>query len=63
MLAGQEGGPLPEGWHGVIRHVQTREEIRFTRVDEALRFIDSYLTVPAEEGDRFVAAPPSPGDD
>lgn len=30
-------------WRGVVRHVQSDEEARFTRIDEALRFIGRYI--------------------
>lgn len=30
-------------WRGVVRHVQSDEEARFTRIDEALRFIGRYV--------------------
>lgn len=38
-------GRLATGWHGVIRHVQSREEVRFTDVNEALTFIDRYVAL------------------
>lgn len=44
-----ESGPLAPGWHGVVRHVQSREELRFTHVNEALAFIDRYVALQAEE--------------
>jgi len=45
----EEGGPLAMGWHGVVRHVQSREEVRFTRVEEALAFINRYVILQEEE--------------
>jgi hypothetical protein len=32
-------------WRGVVRHVQSNEEARFTRIDEALRFIGRFVEV------------------
>lgn len=32
-------------WRGVVRHVQSDEEARFTRVEEALRFIGRFVEV------------------
>ena len=34
-------------WRGVVRHVQSREEVRFTQIQEALVFINRY--VPLDE--------------
>lgn len=30
-------------WRAVIRHVQSDEEVHFTRMDEALAFISQYV--------------------
>jgi hypothetical protein len=43
-----ESGDSVTPWHGVVRHVQSREEARFTRVAEALQFMSRY--VPLDEG-------------
>lgn len=32
-------------WRGVVRHVQSDEESRFTRMEEALRFIGRFVEV------------------
>lgn len=32
-------------WRGVVRHVQSDEESRFTRMEEALRFIGRFVDV------------------
>ncbi len=32
-------------WRGVVRHVQSDEESRFTRIEEALRFIGRFVYV------------------
>lgn len=32
-------------WRGVVRHVQSDEESRFTRIDEALRFIGRFVEI------------------
>jgi pimeloyl-ACP methyl ester carboxylesterase len=39
-------------WHAVVRHVQSREELRFTDIDEALRFMDRYIPLLPEDGPR-----------
>ncbi|NLF63462.1 MAG: hypothetical protein GX579_02555 [Chloroflexi bacterium] len=49
-----ESGDRTALWHGVVRHVQSREEVRFTRVEEALQFMSRY--VPMEDEN---AAPPA----
>ena len=38
--ASQPGAPP---WRGVVRHVQSREEERFTRKEELLAFIGRYV--------------------
>jgi hypothetical protein len=46
--------PAPGVWRGVIRHIQTNEELRFTRIESALGFIARYVDTAAaileEEG-------------
>ncbi len=37
------------GWHGLIRHVQSNEERRFTRWAEAVAFIAQYVDVAEAE--------------
>ncbi len=32
-------------WRGVVRHVQSDEEARFTRIEEALRFMGQFVDV------------------
>ncbi len=49
-----ESGYQAAPWHGVVRHVQSREEMRFTRVAEALQFMSRY--VPMEDD---IAPPPA----
>lgn len=38
-------GRLVAPWRGVIRHVQSREEMRFTAVDEAVAFMERYVAL------------------
>ena len=41
-----ENAPHPStGWHGLIRHVQSGEERRFTRWAEAVAFVAQYVQV------------------
>ena len=44
----QSNGPAAMTWHGVIRHVQSKEEIRFTRMEDALHFVANYVDIAAE---------------
>ncbi len=43
----QEQAPVSDPdaatWHGIIRHVQSSEEVRFTRIEDALRFVANYV--------------------
>ncbi|MFN2221077.1 MAG: hypothetical protein PVH65_00215 [Chloroflexota bacterium] len=43
----QDNGPTAVPWHGVIRHVQSKEEIRFTQIEDALRFVANYVQLTA----------------
>ena len=44
--------PTAATWHGVIRHVQSKEEIRFTRIEDALHFVANYVeSIEDEPGD------------
>lgn len=33
----------PPAWRGMLRHVQTNEQIHFTELEEALAFITNYV--------------------
>jgi len=37
-------------WHGVVRHVQSRVERRFTEWDEAMAFIEQYVSLTRPAG-------------
>lgn len=50
-----ESGERATPWHGVVRHVQSREEMRFTRVEEALQFMGRYVPLGEDEASRRVA--------
>ncbi len=56
----QESGPSPSSrpWYGVIRHVQSKEEVHFVHVEEALEFIARYVDI-APEGETLVRTDPS----
>jgi hypothetical protein len=45
----QNAGPSTAPWHGVIRHVQSEEEIRFTQIEEALRFVANYVELTGDK--------------
>ena len=49
----QEQTPISDrdaaAWHGVIRHVQSSEEIRFTRIEDALRFLANYIEIDGQQ--------------
>jgi hypothetical protein len=34
-----------EPWHGIIRHVQSSQETRFTRIEDALAFMHGYVDI------------------
>ncbi len=43
-------GPRPgAGWHGIIRHVQSNRERAFNRWDDAVKFINQFIDIAAEE--------------
>ena len=46
---GQSDGPAAAPWHGVIRHVQSKEEMRFTHIEDALRFVANYVELAQDE--------------
>jgi pimeloyl-ACP methyl ester carboxylesterase len=54
MEEGAGAMPPEPPWRGVIRHVQTRREMRFTRIEEALQFMSQYV-------DLEVTRPPRAG--
>ncbi len=37
--------PPCAAWRGVIRHVQTNKEIRFTQIESALAFVARYVDI------------------
>ena len=39
----QSTGLAAAPWHGIIRHVQSNEELRFTQIEDALRFVANYV--------------------
>ena len=41
--------PAAAPWHGVIRHVQSKEEFRFTHIEDALRFMANYVQLAENE--------------
>ena len=43
----QDNGLTAAPWHGIIRHVQSKEEIRFTQIEDALRFVANYVELSA----------------
>lgn len=48
-------------WRGVVRHVQSDEEARFTRIEEALQFIGRFVDVggdTATNGEQRMGARP-----
>ena len=48
-LPGSDGNQGAPTWHGIIRHVQTDAELRFTDIDDALTFIAAYVPLPAPD--------------
>jgi hypothetical protein len=46
----EESAPAaPRTWRGVIRHVQSREEVGFLSIEEALAFMARYVSLEANE--------------
>jgi hypothetical protein len=45
-----ESGERVRPWHGVVRHVQSQEEMRFTEVAEALQFMQQYVQLEDDLG-------------
>jgi len=48
----QEQDDTNASWRGLIRHVQTSEEIRFTDMTDALKFMASYVDLGTERKER-----------
>ncbi len=48
----QEQDDNETGWRGLIRHVQTSEEIRFTNMTDALKFMANYVELGTEKKER-----------
>ncbi len=46
FMLDQEGGAAPNSWRGVIRHVQTNDELHFSGLKEALSFIQRFVEIP-----------------
>lgn len=53
FIQDQDAAEAP--WRGVIRHVQHNEEIRFTRIEEALAFMSGYIDL--QSADQLPEAP------
>jgi hypothetical protein len=41
----RSSGQTTAPWHGFIRHVQSKEEIRFTHIEDALQFVANYVEI------------------
>ena len=39
----KNAGISPQPYHGIIRHIQANQEIRFTNIQEALIFMNNYF--------------------
>lgn len=39
----QESEAPPTAWRGLIRHIQTDQEIHFVRIEDALQFIAQFI--------------------
>ena len=46
FMLDQEAGAGPNTWRGVIRHVQTNDELHFSALKEALIFIQRFVEIP-----------------
>ncbi len=49
FMLDQEAGAGPNAWRGVIRHVQTNDELHFSGLKEALDFIQRFVEIPDSE--------------
>ncbi|MBP6471626.1 MAG: hypothetical protein KBE23_14635 [Chloroflexi bacterium] len=54
----QEQDEHDAGWRGLIRHVQTSEEIRFTNMTDALKFMANYVAIEPEARQQARNQPP-----
>ncbi len=45
----QEESAAPNSWRGVIRHVQTNDELHFSGMQEALTFIRRFIDIPSSD--------------
>ena len=52
----QETGAAPNNCRGVIRHVQTNDELHFSGMKDALGFIQRFIEIPASD----LTPPPLP---
>ena len=48
---GAEDERVTPPWRGVIRHVQTNEEARFTQIEDALDFLARFVDIAPNEED------------
>ncbi len=46
FMLDQEAGAAPNNWRGVIRHVQTNDELHFSGLKDALTFIQRFIEIP-----------------
>lgn len=44
-------------WRGVVRHVQSEEEARFTRIEEAIRFMGHFVDLNRDPGSNSSGGP------
>ena len=44
-----QSGVAFKPWHGIIRHVQSSQETRFTRIEDALSFMHDYVDINNEK--------------
>ncbi len=49
FMLDQEAGTAPNSWRGVIRHVQTNDELHFSGLKEALCFIQRFVDIADSE--------------
>lgn len=41
-------GQLSKTWHGIIRHIQSSDEKRFTSITDAIAFMNNYVEITAD---------------
>lgn len=52
-----EAASTGRAWYGLLRHVETNEQIHFTRIEEALAFLGRYVDLQPAPPEDAVSLP------